>query len=99
MICRIAFILLLIACGYVTAKQIDMALELSDHNSQIQLQKQALDALNDITNQSLGSCELKSDKLIEIAKKHGYAGSEHGFGPFSIKTQKKCVTEIKLVAF
>jgi hypothetical protein len=80
----------------------NQAAEIDDLKSQIGLQKQALHFMQDVSNVAMPSCAVSVATFESVAKRNGrsvvlWQDQTALVGPFRIKRNASCVTELKLV--
>lgn len=80
---------------------LDASLEISDLKSQVRLQRDGLNFLQSITNQSLQSCSIAVDDIKNIAREYKYEvwWDDKSFlvGPFKGIKNGSCIERIDMV--
>lgn len=100
----IALFFLFIASVALFARVIDASMEIDDLKSQVKLQRNALDFLQSINDQTFKTCTINISELESLAKSRGYSiphwnDGQASVGPFQVVRLDQCVSRIKLVGF
>lgn len=98
------FTLLTVLLVVSAFRTLDKAMEVDDLRSHIRLQNDAIEFLESVNNAALSSCSIKVEGLRALtnSSKYQYTGLQWNegraqVGPFEVRRDGECVTEIKLV--